>query len=94
MYTYVVTFTNASYVCAGEEPTNLDITVTSDVEPDDVAGDADVADVIVEHAIRMWDAVAAADSEWLWDDVDWTSDEPGWEAVLIHLPDGEVVDLG
>lgn len=94
MNAYEVIFTNAAYVDAGEEPVNFTVTVTLDVEPDDVAADADVADAVVERAIQMWDAVAAADPEWLWDDVDWDSDEPGWEAVLIHLPDGEVVDLG
>jgi len=94
MHTYEVTFTNASYVDAGEEPTNLGIIVRSVIEPDDVADDADVQDVIVRLATSMWDAVATADPTWLWDDVDWTSDEPGWEAVLLHLPDGEVIDLG
>lgn len=94
MHEYVVTFTNAMYVDAGEEPANVNVTVVSDVEPVDVADDPDVADVIVQLAVHMWDAVATADPEWLWDDVDWESDEPGWEAVLLQLPDGEVVDLG
>jgi hypothetical protein len=94
MHTYDVTFTNAAYVPADEEPTNMRITVVSAIEPSDVSDDADVADVIVRLATHMWDVVAAADPMWLWDDVDWTSAEPGWDAVLLHLPDGDVLDLG
>jgi hypothetical protein len=94
MHTYDVTFTNVAHAPADEEHTNVRITVVSAIEPSDVADDADVADVIVRLATHTWDAVAAADPTWLWDDVDWTSTEPGWDAVLLRLPDGEVLDLG
>jgi hypothetical protein len=32
-------------------------------------------------------------AEQVWDEVDWTLDEPGWEIVAVELPNGEVVDL-
>lgn len=88
MHTYLVTFTNASYVAAAEEPANVVITVVCDVEPVDVADDADVADVIVRYAIVVWRTSQDTPP------VDWTLDEPGWEAALLTLPDGEVLDLG
>jgi len=91
--TYEVTFTNANSVSDGEEPTALNVTVVSAIEPDDVIADGEVSDIIARLAMNMWDAVAAADPTWLWDDVDWASDDPGWEAALLHLPDGQVIDL-
>ncbi len=94
MNEYVITFTNAGYVGAGEEPTAVEITVVCDVEPVDAASDPDVADVIVRHAIHTWGVVGDVDPEWEWGAVDWTLDEPGWEAALLRLPDGEVIDLG
>lgn len=82
MNEYVVTFTNASYVACTEEPAYENVTVVCNVEPVDVADDPDAASEVVQLATRTWD------------DVDWTLDEPGWEAVSVKLPDGEVVDLG
>lgn len=88
MHEYVVTFTDASYVGVTEEPTNLQVTVVANVEPVDVADDADVADTLVQLAVASWILDGTLPP------VDWTLDEPGWEAVLIHLPDGDVLDLG
>lgn len=87
MHEYVVTFTNAASAAVTDELTTVRVTVRTTVEPDDVADDADVADLIVQYAQVAW----THDAELPF--VDWTLADAGWDAALLTLPDGDVLDL-
>lgn len=82
MPNFTVTFSNETYTSAGQEPTLHDVVVPVDFGTEVTAANLD-------EYLEQLDLYATQ----VWDEVDWTLDEPGWEIVSVTLPNGEVVDL-
>lgn len=82
MANFIVVFSNETYTPAGQDPTLHNVTVPVDFG-------VEVTPEILEEYLEMLGLYATE----LWDEVDWTLDEPGWEIVAVELPSGDVVDL-
>ena len=82
MTNFIVTFSNEAYTAAGQESTEHGVLVPVDFGTE-VTG-ANLEDYLEQLGLY---------AEQIWDEVDWTLDEPGWEIVAVELPNGEVVDL-
>lgn len=78
---YVVVFTNENYAGSG-----LGMTARVTVPVD--FGEPVTRDNLEEYVEQLLYFATQ-----VWDEVDWTLDEPGWEPVSVELPNGEVVDL-
>lgn len=48
---------------------------------------------VTPETLEEYVELLALYAEQLWDEVDWTLDDPGWELVAVELPSGEVVEL-
>lgn len=82
MPNFTVVFSNESHVSAGQDPTEHEVVVPVDFG-------VEVTPETLEDYLELLGLYA----EQVWDEVDWTLDEPGWEIVAVKLPSGEIVDL-
>lgn len=78
---FTVVYTNANYADAGQE---VEVRVTVPVD-----FGAEVTPETLEDYLEQLVLFA----EQMWDEVDWTLDEPGWDVVSVTLPGGDVVNL-
>lgn len=82
MPNFTVVFSNQSYTPAGQNPVLHNVVVPVDF------GTEVTPDILEEYLEQL-----GLYAEHIWDEIDWTLDEPGWEIVAVELPGGEVVDL-
>jgi hypothetical protein len=79
---FIVVFSNETYTPAGQDPVLHNVVVPVDFGVEVTADDLDeYVEQLGLYAMQVWD------------EVDWTLDEPGWEIVAVELPNGDVVDL-
>lgn len=81
MADFVVIYRNTNVLGSGLD-TEARVTVPVDFG-------VEVTAETLEERVEQLDAYAAE----IWDEVDWTLDDPGWELVAVELPSGEVVEL-